>query len=222
MGHAALTVVPVEDMRFAGQLLSYAQTEYRYKSKIHFSGLPVSLYVHTGDWLSYLRQLNQAFNEQQNIQHSMQTLPDMQDWSNHLSLNKQHHMITLRLPKLASVQVLLQLVEWATSVKQKRPSLVVLIAVSKDMLACPSVQQAILAANNKVSSYYHDGQHHQFEHEFRPNIWQPIRAMAASGTIAAISALWVWAQPESKIDSVDRSNATKITHHATLKNIEPS
>ncbi len=219
MGNTALTIVPVKDMRHAGLLLSYAQTEYKNKAKVNYSGLPVSLYSHTGDWLSYLQQLNQTFTQQQHIQHDMESLPDMQDWSNFLALNKRHQVVTLRLPKLANTDLLLQLIKWSASVKRKKPSLVVFIAVSPDVFADSSILQAMLDAGNKVSSYHHDGQH-KVEHESRHKFWQPLRAIATAIALAAISGLWYWAQPT--VNTATDSNTIQISHYSNTDNIEAS
>lgn len=213
MGNAALTIVPVKDMRYAGQLLSYALTEYKHKAKINYSGLPISLYSHTGDWLSYLQQLNQTFNQQQHIQHDMESLPDMQDWSNYLALNKLHQVVTLRLPKLANPDLLLQLIKWSASVKRKKPSVAVFIAVSPDVFANSAVLQALLDAGNKVNNYHHDGQHHKFEPEFQHKVWQPVRAIAATLALTAIAGLWFWAQPA--LDTPMNSSAAQINHQTS-------
>lgn len=198
MGTAMLTIVPIKDMRYAGQLLDYARVECQHRIKARYSALPMSVHLRADDWLSYLSQLKQAFSQQYGIEHSMDSLPDMHDWTDLLAKQKQRHLLILRLPKVTSVELLVKLIQWSV-VKQKRSStLQVIVAVNEEMMGRTDVQQAIQAVDENINIYQHDGQHHQYEPQFQRTTHQPIVSMALAITFAAVSGLWFFVQPTSK------------------------
>ncbi len=190
MGDTNLTIVPIKDMRHAGQLLDYARIEKRHQSKARFSGLLISLRLLSDDWLAFLQQLNQAFKQQYGIKHSMKALPGMHDWADQLRKNKQRHIIMLRIPRLTSTEVLAKLVEWAET-ERRNSSLQMIIAVHEKLFRNPKIQQAVLRAGQNVNVYTHDGQHHRFEAQFQPKTWRPTATMLAGLMLAVVSGLWL-------------------------------
>ncbi len=189
MEETNLTIVPIKDMRYAGQLLDYARIEKRHQTRWRFSGLLLSLRLQADDWQSYLQQLNQAFAQQYGIVHSMDALPGMHDWVDHLRKNKLRHLVMLRIPRLTSIEVLVKLIQWATA-ERRESCLQMIIGVHEKMLDQAEVQQAMIEASEKMNLYTHDGQHHKFEPQFQRTSWRPAVTVVAGVMLAAISGLW--------------------------------
>lgn len=187
---APLTIAPVSDMRYAGQLLDYVRIKYR--RKVRFSGLPILLQLKTTDWQQFLENLQQAFDQQHGISAGLGTLPEMGDWSAYLSKRKQCHLLVLRLLAPNSVEILCKLIQWVTTEKKLPTPVYVIVAADKQLLENVLIKQAVQVASAKVDIYTHDGTHDDFKRKSAGGLWL-IAALLAMAVIGG----WLWfGQPE--------------------------
>lgn len=182
---APLTIVPVDNMRYAGQLLDYVRIKHR--SDVKFSGLPILLQLKTGNWKTYLEKLQQAFNQQHGFLQSLGRLPDMDDWSAYLTEQKQCHLLVLRLHDPDTLELLSKLIQWGMSAKQSAASVYVIVAVDKKLFEHTLIKQSMQVAGKKVTTYIHDGSHDGPQRKSSGGTW-----LAAAALLVAAIAAWFW------------------------------
>ncbi len=182
---APLTIVPVDDMRYAGQLLDYVRIKHR--SAVDFSGLPILLQLKTASWQTCLEKLRQAFDQQHDIVQDSGTLPDMSDWSRYLNEQKQCHLLVLRLLDPNSVELLCKLIQWGMSEKRSTSSIYAIVAVDNKLLEHTLVKQSMQVAGKKVDTYIHDGSHDGPPSKSSWGLW-----WVAGILLIAAMGVWFW------------------------------
>jgi len=204
---APLTIVPVRNMRYAGQLLDYVRIRHRHN--VNFSGLPILLQLRTTDWQSYLEKLQQAFNQQHGIFQSLDTLPSMSDWNTYLSEQKQCHLLVLRLLEPASVDILCKLIQWAVIDKPLATSIYVIVAVDEELPKHDLIKQAMQVAGTRVDTYIHNTTDNSSKRKATGRLW-PIAAILA---MVVIGCWFLFGKPEWL--SFDKKNADTVTSIST-------
>ncbi len=179
-----LTIVPVQDMHYSGQLVNPVRNKYR--NSISFSGLPVLLQLKSPRWNDCLTRMRDAFVQQHNIELPHDNVLDLYEWGHHLNQLNRRDLVVLRLLEPSSSEILSRLIQWASDKKQAAKALYVIAAVDQQLLERVLIQQQLETAGKSVDIYIHDGSHDNFKQRSGSRLW----FTACLGVLAAVG--WWW------------------------------